>query len=60
MPSFVSLLMALAGNSSGFWTWVQQNGKRYNTMEEVRFRQQVWEANVLRSTTPKAIRGEWM
>lgn len=50
MLSFVSLLsaMALSGNSSGFWTWVQQNGKHYDTMEEIRFRQQVWEANVQR------------
>ncbi|NBT47305.1 MAG: hypothetical protein EBT07_05720 [Actinobacteria bacterium] len=59
MPSFVALLMTLAGNSSGFWTWVQQNGKRYNTMEEVRFRQQVWEANVERITQHNAEGHSW-
>jgi C1A family cysteine protease len=36
------------GNSSGFWNWVHEHGKTYDSMHELEFRQTVWEANVRR------------
>jgi len=41
-------VLGFQGNSSGFWNWVHQHGKEYNSMQEVQFRQAVWEANVHR------------
>jgi C1A family cysteine protease len=46
MFSLFFLFALRSTNSSGFWGWVQQHGKEYSTMEEVAFRQFVWETNV--------------
>lgn len=50
MLSFLAMMLTTVvhGNSSGFWSWVQEHGKRYETMSEVQYRQIVWEANVVR------------
>jgi len=46
MLSLFALLGTFASNSSGFWNWVHQHGKVYSTMNEVAFRQAVWEHNI--------------
>jgi len=48
--AFFAFLTAVsaAGNSTGFWNWVHTHGKSYTTMEEIEYRQTVWEATVQR------------
>lgn len=51
--------LSLRGNSTGFWNWVNQNNKYYSTMEETRYRQAVWEANVQRVEAHNAGVSTW-
>jgi C1A family cysteine protease len=51
--------LSLRGNSTGFWNWVSQNNKYYPTMEETRYRQAVWEANVQRVEAHNAGVSTW-
>lgn len=51
--------LSLRGNSSGFWNWVGQNNKYYDSMEETRYRQAIWEANVQRVEAHNAAPSTW-
>ena len=51
--------LTLRGNSTGFWNWVSENNKYYSTMEETRYRQAVWEANVQRIEAHNAAPSTW-
>ena len=64
MPAFplfplFAVAASLRGNSSGFWSWAHENGKYYPTMEETRYRQAVWEANVQRIEAHNAAGYSW-